>query len=506
MEISYRREAKRNYLVAGMAESAAGYEARMLAHNEIRGLLRMYITYQDGRPSYCYDITSRQPLSRLLESRFITRDEICQLLIQIHTALNGMEEYLLDAGGVLLEPEYIYVEPELFQTGLCLVPGVQGDFQEKLSRLLQYILKRINHKDRESVVLAYGLYQESLKENCGMDDLLGLIASERRKGKKRDPLREPEEDSAKKGGLQETGHWEKEQKEEWEEQGKEQNRDCITGQCKGKSGETEKEHNDVRGETRRKKEKDKWRRTEKNPEGPGRTESKWKGTAFIRQFILWLTAAVLCPLALWMFKGMKVVIDNWRLLAAIDGGLLFMLSVMNLYRLFTGQGGDKADETDSGEEQDPWRILYEDEEDEGEDLGCQPSQVYINGDKNEYSQKLPERGAGECFQTVLLSERPEKGEEVRRLSALNGSDADIVIPYYPFVIGKHKDLADYVLLKDTVSRFHIRLDEDNGHYTVTDLNSTNGTRVRGRLLEANETTQLEPGDQIFMADYGYIFY
>ena len=184
MEISYRREAKRNYLVAGRAETTAGYEARMLAHNAICGLLRMYITYQDGRPSYCYDITSRQPLSRLLETRFITGDEICQLLIQIHTALNGMEEYLLDAGGVLLEPEYIYVEPELFQTGLCLVPGAQGDFQEKLSRLLQYILKRINHKDRECVVLAYGLYQESLKENCGMDDLLGLIASERRKGKK----------------------------------------------------------------------------------------------------------------------------------------------------------------------------------------------------------------------------------------------------------------------------------------------------------------------------------
>ena len=130
----------------------------------------------------------------------------------------------------------------------------------------------------------------------------------------------------------------------------------------------------------------------------------------------------------------------------------------------------------------------------------------MNGDKNEYLQKMPESSAGECFQTVLLSERPAQGEEVRRLSALNGSDEDIVISYYPFVIGKHKDLADYVLLKDTVSRFHIRLDEDNGNYTITDLNSTNGTRVRGSLLEANETTQLEPGDQIFMADCGYVFY
>ena len=190
MEISYRREAKRNYLVAGMAETTAGYEARMLAHNEIRGLLRMYITYQDGRPSYCYDITSRQPLSRLLETRFITGDEICQLLIQIHTALNGMEEYLLDAGGVLLEPEYIYVEPELFQTGLCLVPGAQGDFQEKLSRLLQYILKRINHKDRECVVLAYGLYQESLKENGGRGRKERYLGSRKKILRRREACRE----------------------------------------------------------------------------------------------------------------------------------------------------------------------------------------------------------------------------------------------------------------------------------------------------------------------------
>ena len=77
-----------------------------------------------------------------------------------------MEEYLLDAGGVLLEPEYIYVEPELFQTGLCLIPGVQDDFQGKLSRLLQYILKRINHKDRESVVLAYDYIRKALRKTA----------------------------------------------------------------------------------------------------------------------------------------------------------------------------------------------------------------------------------------------------------------------------------------------------------------------------------------------------
>ena len=249
---------------------------------------------------------------------------------------------------------------------------------------------------------------------------------------------------------------------------------------------TKKEQGEDGGKDREKKEKD-----------------ERKGNIFIRQFILWLSVAVLCPLALWLFRGMTAVFDNWKMLAAIDGGLLVILSAINIYGLFNGHRADNGDDTDSGEEQDPWRILYEDED---EDMDIQPSPVYTNENKNEYSQKIPQNSAEESFQTVLLSERPAEGEEVRRLSALNGSDEDIVISYFPFVIGKHKDLADYVLLKDTVSRFHIRLDENNGRYTVTDLNSTNGTRVRGRLLEANETTQLEPGDQIFMADCGYVFY
>ena len=91
------------------------------------------------------------------------------------------------------------------------------------------------------------------------------------------------------------------------------------------------------------------------------------------------------------------------------------------------------------------------------------------------------------------------------MTSIEGEEDEIVISYYPFVIGKNKNLADYVLQKDTVSRFHLRIDKDGGTYTVTDLNSTNGTRVRGKLLDANETAVIEVGDEIIIADIGYIF-
>ena len=55
------------------------------------------------------------------------------------------------------------------------------------------------------------------------------------------------------------------------------------------------------------------------------------------------------------------------------------------------------------------------------------------------------------------------------------------------------------------SAVFLRIDKDGGTYTVTDLNSTNGTRVRGKLLDANETAVIEVGDEIIIADIGYIF-
>ena len=64
---------------------------------------------------------------------------------------------------------------------------------------------------------------------------------------------------------------------------------------------------------------------------------------------------------------------------------------------------------------------------------------------------------------------------------------------------------DCVLPKDTVSRLHARIDKEGDGYTVTDLNSTNGVRVSGRLLQTNETAALPVGSEIYFADAGFLF-
>ena len=176
MEVTYRREMKHNYLIIEPEEAGYdSYETHMLAVNGIEGLLKFHIKQVDSRKFYYYEITSKQPLSRILEYHSMGGEELRKLIGGIAQTLGRLEAYLLQERQIILEPEYIYVEPERFSVFLCLVPGRQGRFPEEMTGLLQYLLGKVNHQDKECVVMAYGLYQESLKENYGMDDLLVIL-------------------------------------------------------------------------------------------------------------------------------------------------------------------------------------------------------------------------------------------------------------------------------------------------------------------------------------------
>lgn len=499
MEIRYKREIKHNYLVVTPdLKDSPGYEANMVSANEIRGLLPMHIRYQDGRPFYYYDITSRQPLNRLLETRFITREEICRIMIRLHVVLMEMEGYLLSDGGVLLNPELIYVEPELFQVGFCLVPGQRGDFPEQLSRFLQYILKCVNHKDRECVVLAYGMYQESLKNHFGIDDILRFISPSKGNGAGagQGEWAGKEEIPGGKGGIveAESAGWggmiaEGEEKSGWS--GSTENNQ-ITGRG-GLSGNGDRERTGY-GEKR--------------------------GLPIAKQAGAWLAVVVLVPVALWLFKGVNELQNYGWALVCLDGGLLFAIAAVDIVLwLFGGENKRRGMESDPKRrasqedkaEDSPWRILYEDEE-EPDPLSGQDCKITgVLGYENCGEKRTPEfpgmslcQTSDETFQTTLLTGQ-NQDEEIRRLRPTGDTEEEIMLSYYPFVIGKNKNLADYVLQRDAVSRFHLRIDEDGGRYSVTDLNSTNGTRIKGRLLDANETAVIEIGDEICIADVGYIF-
>ncbi len=64
----------------------------------------------------------------------------------------------------------------------------------------------------------------------------------------------------------------------------------------------------------------------------------------------------------------------------------------------------------------------------------------------------------------------------------------------PLTIGREED-NDVQLNDERVSRFHVKVQEDGGRLILTDLDSTNGTRVNGHPVRLRV---LQPGDLIML--------
>lgn len=89
-----------------------------------------------------------------------------------------------------------------------------------------------------------------------------------------------------------------------------------------------------------------------------------------------------------------------------------------------------------------------------------------------------------------------------RIIAMNApSRVEIAVTKNSFVIGKSASAADGVVsFNQKISRRHCRVDSDGQRYRITDLGSTNGTKVNGICLETNRPHLLNNGDVIRLAD------
>jgi hypothetical protein len=436
MQITYRREIKHNYMIIDPEEMEwEGYESRMLQNNSVEGVLPLQIRQtQDGIRFY-YDITSRQPLLRLLEAQKWRAEQIRRLLIGIFGVLERMENYLLRDSRILLDPEYIYVDPENTRIWLCIVPGLMRDFPEDFGRLLEKILEYVDHQDKESVVLAYGIYQETRKTNYGIDDIMCLVR----------------EDPQSKNLVDERTKPELRQEPEEEPEVVLSNPDPYPESCVP----VRLMRNEIRkGKTTH----------EKNGNEYGKKKKAYD-------------------------KKQRSAEQKSGLIATVCQWIQSLRHKKNQEEMMI---------------QVPWEMMFQEEE-EPQESNPLKTREEVSTAANERNRYSPDRETQEEWHGTTLLTDLSCQECDRRLCAVDADEDDIRIAYYPFVIGKQESLVDYCLNRDTVSRLHVRFDRDDGRYYITDLNSSNGTMLRGNMMENNEKLEIFIGDEVLIAQYRYVF-
>lgn len=86
----------------------------------------------------------------------------------------------------------------------------------------------------------------------------------------------------------------------------------------------------------------------------------------------------------------------------------------------------------------------------------------------------------------------------------SGHEDDFIISSDNFRIGSAIQ-NDAVIHARTVSSAHAKIKRNKGDYFITDMNSSNGTWVNGRVVNYKEEVKLKAMDQIRFADVNYVF-
>lgn len=455
------------------------FESRMLAENTIRGLLSFQENLAGDGSEYYYEITSRQPLSRIMESRKLSAQDIRQIVTGILEAVNGLDEFLLSEDQLLLDPEYIYMDPDSMDVRLCLVPGYARSTPEAMTALLRIILEHTDHQDAEGIMIAYNLYEKSLRDNYGIRDLMACLGGN-------DRIFEPSEEEEEDEPEPEIPAPEVMPKNPEDEE--------LVGKAFLKAGKY----------------------------GNGLEKGKILRTAvvliLVAEGFLWYLGGI------GAFRKVGPFIPA-AAAAAAGAALLVKQASARSIRKDETAGGERASTIISEKqpqvpEEKSWmpernvsapetssRNLRERPEERAPETPVWAFRPESTEEYRERKEKEKEERMDRSFAegTVLLSSGPSGGQPVAVLEPLGGGE-NICITYSPFIIGQHKELTDYCLNRPTVSRLHARFSVENGEGSVTDLNSRNGTSVNGRKLEANETVLIADGDLIYLADAGFRFH
>lgn len=449
MEARYKRELNHNFLIIAMEEEDSNYQLKMLLNNQIEGLLDVWMKQVDGKREFYYEISSKQPLSRLLERKRLSAAEVKELILSLTAVLKRVEEYLLPTKQLVLAADYIYVEPETFQFYYCCLPGYEDGGAGAVMELVKYLLDRVDYQESEAVSLIYRLYQEAVKENFKMETLAGLLYKQ-----------EKTEAEKKVEGMEDV---------------------CPAA---GESVEGEKTSVEA-----------------------GRSKIMGqRNTAQILYRICMVSSVVLAlctlcwPAVVWKERVVPMLKANWFLVLAAEIAIAaaFTLLIRCIIQEWQ-QGSHDWDELWGAEDKDGWGKL--------EERRNLEENVWLEEESGakEESEDWEEDGILQWIgETVVLS-KAETQAAVRRLVPLDEGQTEAVIKQFPYVIGKSPELADLVLPYTAVSRMHARIDKNPDGYRITDLNSTNGTRVGEQRLEANESTVLMVGEELWIANVGFRF-
>lgn len=429
------------------------YEYEMLKENKIANLLPLQIKQVNQEQYLHYSAAGVKPFWITVQKMWITGEQLYFLVDNLLVTLKELNRYFLSADNLVLEQECLFLDLSQFRFQFLYVPGYQQDIFMQMKKLIEYMVGKIDYKEKEGAIFAYGLHRLLKEETVDMEEIRLYMEQS-------SPLvcsKQKEQDIKRKNQQQNYVKSEQEVRREYSP---------LTPDLAGQENSYQNNY----------QEKDYY---EKNQKKKVKQASFWKVLFFgVLWSILFTGTAVIFYLIYWYG------ILEWKRNCLIV--LIFLLAVDTTCLLNQWKKKKQEEEaasifqtinSEADFEADIWRDVQSE---------VQQEKIVLDG-------------------TTLLTEH-DSGTKIARLIPCDRvTETEILLTKFPFIIGSYHTGVDYRLERKQISRFHAAITKENDIFVVKDLQSTNGTFINEKKLKGEEEQPLLSGDIVRFADLNYRF-
>lgn len=184
MELSYKRETDKSFMIMEGEACDTGFEKKMIEENEVSVLLPFYIVGLNAAIQVWQDITGKRSLRDYVEQEGVSFETIIRILSCLKIAEGIIRDYLISPEHVSFAPDTVFFgrQRDTTEVYLCYCPIIHSSHQEELSEIMNLFIEKADPAKMEIVKLCYQLYEMS-QHPSALNEFLELAQQAEREEK-----------------------------------------------------------------------------------------------------------------------------------------------------------------------------------------------------------------------------------------------------------------------------------------------------------------------------------
>lgn len=152
------------------------YQLKMIAANDIDGILSVKAQGMDGKSRYYYGVKGKKCMKKMYGNEKIGYQELKLFLKHFLKTTKAVNEYMLNENRIILDPKYIFFEKQQFY--FCYYPPGKRVIGEEFHRLSEYLVRQVDYEDEKARQIVFELHKQSMEEYYNVEQLINEIIKE----------------------------------------------------------------------------------------------------------------------------------------------------------------------------------------------------------------------------------------------------------------------------------------------------------------------------------------